>query len=124
MDGFLINLCFYETNVHHSSPAMYIISYFISMYTHTYTYVIYVSMFWCAPKRLIKQSFHSVLNTFYYSPSLLYSAAAAAKLLQSCPTLHDPMDCSLPGSSVRGIFQARVLEWGAIAFSGFILLTY
>ena len=44
-------------------------------------------------------------------------AAAAAKLLQSCPTLRDPMDCSLPGSSVRGIFQARVLEWVAIAFS-------
>ena len=38
-------------------------------------------------------------------------------LLQSCPTLHDPMDCSPPGSSVHGIFQARVLEWGAIAFS-------
>ena len=36
---------------------------------------------------------------------------------QSCPTLSDPMDCSLPGSSVHGIFQARVLEWGAIAFS-------
>ena len=37
---------------------------------------------------------------------------------QSCPTLSDPMDYSLPGSSVHGIFQARVLEWGAIAFSG------
>ena len=36
---------------------------------------------------------------------------------QSCPTLSDPMDCSLLGSSVHGIFQARVLEWGAIAFS-------
>ena len=36
---------------------------------------------------------------------------------QLCPTLSDPMDCSLPGSSVHGIFQARVLEWGAIAFS-------
>ena len=36
---------------------------------------------------------------------------------QSCPTLRDPMDHSLPGSSVDGIFQARVLEWGAIAFS-------
>ena len=34
---------------------------------------------------------------------------------QSCPTLHDPTDCSLPGSSAHGIFQARVLEWGAIA---------
>jgi len=39
------------------------------------------------------------------------------EVAQSCLTLHDPMDCSLPGSSVHGIFQARVLEWGAIAFS-------
>ena len=39
------------------------------------------------------------------------------EVAQSCPTLSDPMDCSLPGSSARGIFQARVLEWGAIAFS-------
>ena len=45
-----------------------------------------------------------------------FTAAAAAKLLQSCPTLCDPIDCSLPGSSVPGIFQARVLEWVAIAF--------
>ena len=37
---------------------------------------------------------------------------------QSCPTLSDPMDCSLPDSSIHVIFQARVLEWGAIAFSG------
>jgi len=36
---------------------------------------------------------------------------------QSCPTLHNRMDCSLPGSSVHGIFQARVLEWVVIAFS-------
>ena len=41
---------------------------------------------------------------------------------QSYPTLSDPMDCSLPGSSVHGIFQARVLEWVAIAFSGAIML--
>ena len=40
-----------------------------------------------------------------------------SEVAQSCPTLHNPMDCSLPGSSVHGIFQARVLEWGAIAFS-------
>ena len=40
------------------------------------------------------------------------------EVAQSCPTLSDPMDCSLPGSSIHGIFQARVLEWGAIAFSG------
>ena len=40
-----------------------------------------------------------------------------SKVAQSCLTLSDPMDCSLPGSSVQGIFQARVLEWVAIAFS-------
>ena len=40
-----------------------------------------------------------------------------SKDAQSCPTPSDPMDCSPPGSSVHGIFQARVLEWGAIAFS-------
>ena len=40
-----------------------------------------------------------------------------SEVAQSCPTLSDPMDCSLPGSSVHGIFQARALEWGAIAFS-------
>ena len=39
------------------------------------------------------------------------------EVTQSCPTLSDPMDYSLPGSSIHGIFQARVLEWGAIAFS-------
>ena len=44
--------------------------------------------------------------------------AAAAKSLQSCPTLCNPMDCNLPGSSDHGIFHARVLEWVAIAFFG------
>ena len=39
-----------------------------------------------------------------------------SEVTQLCPTLSDPMDCSLPGSSIHGIFQARVLEWGAIAF--------
>ena len=39
-----------------------------------------------------------------------------SEVAQLCPTLRDPMDCSLPGSSVHGICQARVLEWGAIAF--------
>ena len=38
-----------------------------------------------------------------------------SEVTQSCPTLHNPMDCSPPGSSVHGIFQARVLEWVAIA---------
>ena len=39
-----------------------------------------------------------------------------SEVAQSCPTLSDPMDCSLPGSSIHGIFQARVLEWGAISW--------
>ena len=58
----------------------------------------------------------------YVSHNLM--VAAAAKSLQSCPTLSDPMDCSPPGSSVHGIFRARVLEWGAMAFSetnGYVL---
>ena len=42
-----------------------------------------------------------------------------SEVAQSCPTRSNPMDCSPPGSSVRRIFQARVLEWVAIAFSGF-----
>ena len=42
-----------------------------------------------------------------------------SEVAQSCLTLCDPLDCSPPGSSIHGIFQARVLEWGAIAFSAF-----
>ena len=45
---------------------------------------------------------------------------SGSEVTESCPTLSDPMDCSLPGTSVQGIFQARVLEWGAIAFSVFV----
>ena len=44
-----------------------------------------------------------------------------SEVAQSCLTLSNPMDCSLPGSSVHRIFQARVLEWGAIAFSNYLL---
>ena len=45
-----------------------------------------------------------------------------SEVTQSCLTLSDPMDCSLPGSSVHGIVQARVRKWGAIAFSGLSLI--
>ena len=51
------------------------------------------------------------------SQTKLSAAAVAAKSIQSCLTLWDPIDRSPPGSSAHGIFQARVLEWGAIAFS-------
>ena len=44
-----------------------------------------------------------------------------SEVAQSCPTLYDPMDCSLPGSAIRGIFQARILEWVAISFSKILL---
>ena len=47
-----------------------------------------------------------------------------SEVTQSCLTLSDPMDCSLPGSSIYGIFQATVLEWGAIAFSKFSILVF
>ena len=66
-------------------------------------------------------AFYIVYKFIYYTHThtlrLLNLAAAAAKSLQSCPTLCDPMDGSPPGSPVPGILQARTLEWVAIAFS-------
>ena len=50
-------------------------------------------------------------------PSPMHERKSESEVAQSCPTLSNPMDCSLPGSSVHGIFQERVLKWGAIAFS-------
>ena len=47
-----------------------------------------------------------------------------SEVAQLCPTLRNPMDCSLPGSSIHGIFQASVLEWGAIAFSDILVRVY
>ena len=52
-----------------------------------------------------------------WHPELPNGSLSESEVAQSCPTLRDPMDCSLPVSSICGIFQARVLEWGAIAFS-------
>ena len=52
-------------------------------------------------------------------PSPMHESEKWKWITQSCPTLHNPMDCSLPGSSIHGIFHVRVLEWGAIAFSEF-----
>ena len=57
---------------------------------------------------------------FFLAYFTLY--AAAAKSLQSCPTLCDPIDSSPPGSAVPGILQARTLEWGAIAFSSLCII--
>ena len=56
-------------------------------------------------------------HLLFWEKSCEEPAAAAAKSLQSCPTLCDPIDGNPPDYSIHGIFQARVLEWGAIAFS-------
>ena len=57
------------------------------------------------------------IKTWYYSLKKKKKPKKQSEVAQSCPTLSDPVDCSLLGSSVHGIFQARVLEWAAIAFS-------
>ena len=65
---------------------------------------------------------HIHTHTYTHTPPYIFQglfpfAAAAAKSLQSCPTLCDPIDGSPPGSTIPGILQARTLEWGAISFS-------
>ena len=59
----------------------------------------------------------STLGLYLFMVILFMCACVCAKLLQSCLTLCDPTDCSLPGSSVHGILQATILEWVAISFS-------
>ena len=53
----------------------------------------------------------------FFTTSTTWERKSESEVAQLCPTLCDPMDCSLPGSFIHGIFQARVLEWGATAFS-------
>ena len=69
---------------------------------------------WVGPKKHIKFIYYVVQNVNSFSFDT--AAAAAAKSLQSCPTLCDPMDGSPPGTPVPGILQAGTLEWVAIAF--------
>ena len=68
-------------------------------------------------KILIEGTMCLVLRTSYWVPGTGNIVVSESEVAQLCLTLCDPMDCSLPGSSVHGIFQAKVLEWGAIAFS-------
>ena len=65
---------------------------------------------------IVKDTVFSVVMYGCESWTIKKTAAAAAKSLQSCPTLCDPMDCNLPGFSVHGILQARTLEWVVISF--------
>ena len=64
---------------------------------------------WDSPGKNTGVGCHSLLQCM--------QVESESEVARSCPTLSDPMDCSLPGSSIHGIFQATVLEWGAIAFS-------
>ena len=67
--------------------------------------------------KVVKQEMAKVNVNILGIGKLKWTAAAAAKLLQSCPTLCDPIDGSPPGSLIPGILQARTLEWVAISFS-------
>ena len=71
---------------------------------------------WKAIYKIVLNEIGMIRNFFFFSKSLLFTENES-EIAQSCPTLSDPMDCSLPGSSVHGIFQAIVLEWIAISFS-------
>ena len=73
-------------------------------------------MFFFPPANQKLLEIRSHIIYIFLSP-VFFRDPAVAKLLQSCPTLCDPMDCSLPGFSVHGILQARTLEWVAISFS-------
>jgi len=69
----------------------------------------------CSPQDVTEHTPHTGVGC-HFLPQYM-KVKSESEVAQLCPTLHDPMDCSLPGSSIHGIFQARVLEWGAIAFS-------
>ena len=71
---------------------------------------------WDSPGKNTGVGFHFLLQCM--------KVESESEVAQSCPTLSDPMDCSLPGSSIHRIFQATVLEWGAIAFSNQLLIIY
>ena len=71
---------------------------------------------WDSPGKNTGVGFHCLLQCM--------KVKSKSGVAQSCPTLSDPMDCSLPGSSVHGILQARILEWVAVAFSKMNLAVY
>ena len=74
-----------------------------------YVFMYYIYLAWDSPGKNTGVGCHFLLQCM--------KMKIESEVAQSCPTLSDPMDCSLTGTSIHGIFQARVLEWGAIAFS-------
>ena len=68
-------------------------------------------------KKNVEDKIHMAATQTQRAKIMCSMKQSESEVAQSCPTLCDPMDCSLPGSSVHGIFQARVLEWVAISFS-------
>ena len=86
----------------------------VRLYATPYTQPTRLPRPWDSPGENIEVGCHFLLQCV--------RVKSEAEVAQPCPTLSDPMDCSLPGSSVHGTFQARVLEWGAVAFSGFLFL--
>ena len=87
----------------------------------TYIFKIVISSSWVGPLIIILCPSLSLVTVFIlksiFSDMSIAAATAAAKSLQSCPTLCDPIDSSPPGSPVSGILQARTLEWVAISFN-------
>ena len=121
---FLLILAKWNTSHDNSYPDMFVKCFSLCLYYFLSFFFIYFNcrllIFWggsvslCDEYWLVvsglfgSQKLSCCCHLFYY---------AAAKSLQSCPTLCDPMDCSLPGFSAHGILQARTLEWVAISFS-------
>ena len=101
-------------------PHYYLSMYFIDFFiTHLYWLVWHSLLNENLASILLQQYLHNIILTSYgnFSKCDMPAAAAAAKSLQSCPTLCDPIDGSPPGSAIPGILQARTLEWAAISFS-------
>ena len=72
---------------------------------------------WDSPGKNTGVACHFLLQCMKVKSESEVAQVVYLKVIQSCPTPSDPMDCSLPGSSVHGIFQTKVLEWGVIALS-------
>ena len=113
----------------------------VCVYQYTYTYIYYIHTYVCTRYEcyLHQNCFHLILQSLFTqkrdktdssiwknfvlrnTPSELDSThwpnCQCVLVAQSCPTLWDPVDCGPPGSSVRGILQAKILEWAAISFS-------